>query len=139
MIDISLNVSLDTKVNKDPDTFSRTLNDYHRFLWEKPLPNGSYFRLEQNDKPPYYLRYQKGHKQLKLSSDSITHTYSNRKETQKFIQTIDPVKFRNFYYLAFTIGGYIIFPAEKITHQPTINIIRGLHPYINDRFDLTLE
>ena len=83
MIDISINVFLDTKQNKDPDTFSRTLNDYHHFLWEKPLPNGSYFWLDQNDTPPYYLRYQKGHKQHRLSIDSITHNIQQAESNAK--------------------------------------------------------
>lgn len=33
----------------------------------------------------------------------------------------------------------LIFPAKRINGNPTINAIRGMHGWIRDRFDLTLE
>lgn len=44
-----------------------------------------------------------------------------------------------FYDLGSTIGAYIIFPANMIDKQPTMNMIRGTHKKIDDRFDFTLE
>lgn len=38
-----------------------------------------------------------------------------------------------------TIGSYILFPNKRITGNYTINQARGINPYIDDRFDLTLE
>ena len=38
-----------------------------------------------------------------------------------------------------TIGGFIIFPGNRVDDQQTINQARGTHPKIGDRFDLTLE
>ena len=42
-------------------------------------------------------------------------------------------------HIAYTIGDMIVFPAEKINGKPTINVARGFHPRVRDRFDLTLE
>ncbi len=138
-IDTTFNMLVDTPPKKDPDTFSQTLNNYHKVLWEKPLSDGTLFTLTQNEKPPYNLTHQSKHGYFKLSSDSIAHTLSTWKETQSYMHLVDVNQFKEFYHLAFTIGGYIIFPSEKIENKPTLNIIRGMHPLIRDRFDLTLE
>ena len=39
MIDITFDFRTDSK-GRDPDTYSPTLNAYHRALWSKELPNG---------------------------------------------------------------------------------------------------
>ncbi len=57
----------------------------------------------------------------------------------KTIRAIPKTMSVHFYDLASTVGGYIIFPANRINGQPSINGIRGIHPNIMDRFDLTLE
>ena len=44
-----------------------------------------------------------------------------------------------FYNLAHTIGGYLIFPGNRINGLPKINQERGTNKRINDRIDLTLE
>jgi len=44
-----------------------------------------------------------------------------------------------FYGLCCTIGGYIVFPANRVDGRATINAARGMHPRIGDRIDLTLE
>ena len=44
-IDITFDVYSDTPVGKDPDAHSSTLRTYHKFLWDKSLPNGSRFFL----------------------------------------------------------------------------------------------
>jgi hypothetical protein len=56
-IDIAFKVYSDTPDNKDPDTYSRTLSDYHKLLWDKPLPCGKRFSLTSNQVPPYYMRH----------------------------------------------------------------------------------
>ena len=140
-IDTSLPMHLDTPANKDPDTYSRILHGYHRLLWTKKLPDGNHFRLVASDDPPFYLRYKSPSGELLLSSDSIIHTYTRwkRESMASIIRSIPKSENDAFYDLASTIGGYVIFPAKQIDRQPTINGIRGMHPKIMDRFDLSLE
>ncbi|MCL2166636.1 MAG: hypothetical protein FWH49_05025 [Clostridiales bacterium] len=132
----------DTHGNKDPDTHSRTLRDYHLLLWDKLLPNGKRFSLTSTQKAPYYLTYRSVVEEFVLSSDSIVHTYSRRRKDasiSNIVKQVDPMRIMDFYALASTIGGYIIFPANQIDRKPTINCIRAMHPKIGDRFDFALE
>ena len=131
----------DTPDGKDPDTYSRTLRNYHILLWNKALPNGKMLKLTANDKPPFHLTHSSELGEYCLSSDSILHTYTRwtRESMVKITQAIPNNEKEAFYDLASTIGGYILFPANQIERKPTINGIRGMHPRINDRFDLTLE
>ena len=55
------------------------------------------------------------------------------------INQIPSKEIDSFFYLCGTIGGYIIFPSNKVNNQMTINGARGLNSKILDRFDLTLE
>ncbi len=43
-IDTSFDFRTDAS-GRDPDTHSRTLRQYHKLLWSKPLPNGRPFCL----------------------------------------------------------------------------------------------
>jgi hypothetical protein len=74
-----------------------------------------------------------------LTSDSIGHTYSRIKRTKDIISNINPDRIYEFWNLAHTIGAYLIFPSDTIDNKRTINVVRGLHPYIIDRIDFTLE
>jgi hypothetical protein len=38
-----------------------------------------------------------------------------------------------------TIGGMMVFPANRVDGKPTINAMRGLNRQIADRLDITLE
>ena len=140
-IDTTIKMYTDTPANRDPDTYSRTLRDYHLLLWSKPLPNAKRFKLTANEKPPYCLTHKSDLGVFCLSSDSILHTYTRwtRESMAKIIRTIPKSESDEFYDLASTIGGYIVFPANQIERKPTINGIRGMHPRIMDRFDYTLE
>lgn len=141
IIDTSFLMYSDTPANKDPDTYSRTLHEYHRLLWTKQLPSGSQFVLIPSEDAPFYLGYRSLTGDILLSSDSIIHTYTRwkRESIASIIRSIPKHENDEFYDLASTIGGYIVFPAMRINRQPTINSIRGIHPRIMDRFDLTLE
>ena len=141
MIDTNYKMNMDTPGNKDPDTFSRTLCDYHLLLWSKPLPSGKLFNLTAKPPPPYYLYHNSDIGEFCFTSDSIIHTYLKWKSIPiaGIINAVAKSEIDSFYDLAHTIGGYIIFPANRIERQPTINAIRGMHPLIKDRFDLTLE
>jgi len=136
-IDINFNFYSDTPQGKDPDSYSPTLRNYHKILWNKALPNGSKFEID--DKTPMRLHHKSELGEFFLSSDSIAHTYSNIKSTTHIIKNIDNDEIDKFFSLCSTIGGYIIYPSERINNQMTINGARGVNKKIRDRFDLTLE
>jgi len=136
-ININFNFYSDTPKGKDPDSYSLTLRSYHRILWSRELPNGSLFKLDETI--PMRLHHKSELGEFVLSSDSIAHTYSNIKSTTDIIKKIDAEELEKFVSLCSTIGGYIIFPSERINNQMTINGARGVNKKIRDRFDLTLE
>jgi hypothetical protein len=45
----------------------------------------------------------------------------------------------SFRSIGYTMGGMIIFPANRVDGKNTINGARGFHPLIKDRIDLTME
>ncbi|MDR2162906.1 MAG: hypothetical protein LBO70_03045 [Clostridiales Family XIII bacterium] len=55
------------------------------------------------------------------------------------VGSFPPNEISAFYDLASTIGGYVVFPANKIDGKPTINGARGMSALLRDRFDLALE
>jgi hypothetical protein len=136
-IDINFNFYSDTPKGKDPDSYSPTLRNYHKILWSKVLPNGLKFELD--DKTPMRLHHKSNLGEFFLSSDSIAHTYSKTQSTVHIIKDIQVDEINDFFSLCSTIGGYIIYPSERINNQMTINGSRGINRNIRDRFDLTLE
>ena len=136
-IDINFNVYSDTPEGKDPDSFSATLRNYHKFLWSKPLPNNKEFYL--NLDTPKLLHHKSALGEFFISSDSIGHTYSRVKKMSHIIEQISDEEINDFFSICSTIGAYIIFPAKRINNKMTINGARGVNHKIQDRFDLTLE
>ena len=136
-IDTDFNVYLDTPKGKDPDSFSPTLRKYHYILWSKYLPNNKYFLLDLDTPRLLHHKFELG--EYFLSSDAITHCYSNVKKMAHIIKQIRPEEVQEFERICSTIGGYIIFPAKRIDNKMTINGARGCNHKIQDRFDLTLE
>jgi hypothetical protein len=139
---VDTNFKMYSDCKKDPDTFSPTLRDYHLYLWSKPLPCGENFTLTSKETPPYYLYHKSALGEFCLSSDNIIPTYSRRasKPIADIVSAFPKTEIDDFYDLACTIGGYVVFPANKIDGKQTINQIRGtLRRQIDDRFDLTLE
>ena len=136
-IDINFDVSSDTPDNKDPDSFSPRLREYHQVLWSKPLPSGVNFHLDLNT--PKLLHHISELGEFFLSSDSIGHTYSEWKRMSHIIGEFERKELKLFYFTCSTIGAYIIFPAKRIDNKMTINGARGVNHKIQDRFDLTLE
>jgi hypothetical protein len=55
------------------------------------------------------------------------------------IQLIPETEMTAFLDLSYTIGGFIIFPGNRINSLQTINQARGCNSKICDRIDLTLE
>ena len=137
LIDIEYDFRTDSN-GGDVDKYSSTLRKYHKILWSKPLPNGNNFLLDDSI-DDVYLYYKTESQEHFLSSDSIVHTYSKWKRTENIINQIPKNEINDFLNIAYTIGGYIIFPSNKVNNLPTINMERGTNQKIDDRFDLTLE
>lgn len=128
----------DTPEGGDPDAQSPTLRRYHKLLWSKPLPSGRLLQLDDSGPKPY-LYYKSGSGEFRLSSDAITHSYKNTKRLAHIIGQISNAEVDEFYFAASTIGGYILFPSNRVKGVMTINGARGCNYKICDRFDLTLE
>lgn len=136
VIDTTFNFYADAR-GGDPDSTSPTLRNYHKLLWSRPLPNGTIFQLTTN-RNGAYLYHNSSLGEYFLGSDSITHSYKNHKRKSWLTKQI-PEEVDELFDLGSTIGGYIIFPNNRISGKPTINGARGCHNLIDDRFDLTLE
>jgi len=138
---MKIDITFDTRTDsngKDPDFASRTLRQFHKTLWSKPLPNSRVFTLsDSHDRVYLYHNSELG--EFRLSSDAITHSYSGWKRMQHIISQISQTEIENFFSLGCTVGSYIIFPYNKVEGTGTINQARGVSKKINDRFDLTLE
>jgi hypothetical protein len=135
MIDITFDFRSDTPPGKDPDTFSPTLRRYHQLLWSKPLPSGATFELGVTG-PPYYLHHRSELGEFCLSSDTVVPGF---RWLAPIIDQIPEVEREQFMHVGYTIGGMMVFPANRVAGKMTINQRRGCHHQIKDRFDLTLE
>jgi len=123
---------------KDPDSHSQTLRRYHRLLWSKTLPDGTFFALKDLGSKGY-LQHQSASGEFRLSSDTIFRAFPNHKKMQHIITQVPEVDREEVLHRGYTIGGMILFPAVKIEGKQTINQARGMNAKIEDRFDLTLE
>ena len=142
MIDIKFSSLSDTPKDKngnykDPDRHSKTLREYHMYLWSKHLQSGYFFSLDKYSQGR--MIHKLGSQEFVLSSDSIGHTYRKWPEMKDIIKHISPNEIDSFLTLCTSIGGYIIFPAKKVNNHFTINQSRGVNKQICDRWDLTLE
>ena len=123
---------------RDPDTNSPTLRRYHQLLWSKPLPGGEVFDLDATT-PGVYLHHRSHLGEFMLASDSVIPTFTRRARMQPIISQLPEAENDAFRTLAYTIGGMMVFPGNKIDKKMTINGARGFDPRISDRLDLTLE
>jgi hypothetical protein len=140
-IDITYDFRLDSN-GGDPDAVSPTLAKYHKIFWSKVLPNGSFFDLTEskNQYNSFVLEHKSGLGEYWLSSDSIIASYSKYIRMQNIIKNIPEEEIKIFLDIAYTIGGFIVFPCNVVNNLPTINQDRGFSQHkIKDRFDLTLE
>jgi hypothetical protein len=132
-IDITFDFRRDTPEGKDPDSHSKTLRRYHRRLWSKPLPCGQLFNLNEQG---HYLRHESALGGFMLSSDAVIPTF----RWNDCIKSMIPEKqLMAFNTAGYTIGGMMVWPANRIDGKWTINQARGCTKQIGDRFDLTLE
>ena len=134
-IDITFDFRQDTPVGKDPDTHSKTLRRYHKLLWNKRLPCGTFFELDDTV-PGHYLHHRSAVGEFSLSSDAVIPTFKWHKRIQALIPE---EKLEAFDAAGYTMGGMMLFPANRIDGKWTINQARGCTRRIGDRFDLTLE
>ena len=134
-IDINFNFYSDSN-GRDPDRVSKTLREYHKILWSKNLPCGNFFELAK--KSNSYLYHKSSMGEFFLGSDAIINSYRHSKRKSWLYKKI-PKEMDELFDIGSTIGGYIIFPSNKIAGFHTINQGRGVNNLIDDRFDLTLE
>ena len=123
---------------KDPDTYSPTLREYHRLLWGKLLPNGPYFDLDDTVFG-VYLHHRSAIGEFFLSSDSVIPTFTRWVSMRHITELFPEEENEAFRSIGYTIGGMMVFPANRIDRKQTINGARGFNRKIADRFDLTLE
>lgn len=119
----------------DPDSDSSTLQQYHKLLWSKPLPNGEVMDL----KAGYGANYLTW-KEFRFGSDSITASFRYVRYKSMIEQVAKAMPnytnfMENYIRRSYTIGGAIIFPKW----HGGINQSRGWNAFIRDRWDLTLE
>lgn len=119
----------------DPDSSSCTLQEYHRILWSKELPNGEKMDLRAGS-GSNYLTWDN----FRFGSDSIITSFRYLSYSYMIEQVKNRVGdykafYEDFIHRSYTIGGMIIFPK----HRNSMNQVRGTTKAIADRWDLTLE
>ena len=134
MIDITFDFRSDSG-GKDPDSYSSTLNAYHKALWSKELPNGEMMSL-QSGKAPFVLNW----KEFYFTSDTLVITMANGKNTKIISQVRELIEYYDEFQehllrRSYSIGSMIIFPV----HRNSMNQRKGMNARIFDRWDLTLE
>lgn len=137
VIDITYDFRSDSG-GKDPDAYSPTLRRYHRRLWSKPLPCGTFFALSDTERG-VYLHHSSSLGNFSLSSDSVIPSFTRWKSLKHITSLFPEAENEAFRAIGYTIGGMMIFPATRVDGKHTINVMRGFTRQIADRFDLTLE
>lgn len=137
MIDTTFDFRTDATTD-DPDQSSPTLRRYHRQLWSKPLPSGDIFDLVETT-PRVYLHHRSILGEFFLASDSVIPTFTRYVEVRPITDQLPEDEHEAFRTIGYTIGGMMVFPANKVDNKLTLNGARGLYPRIADRMDLTLE
>ena len=117
---------------------SITLKKYHMLLWRKMLPNGKYFLLHDCVKTVYLFLWIDKKNNYPISSYPIAQTYL-KLEDMDLIKKISKEEFNSFLTVGNTIGGFIIFPSNKIDDLPSISEECNTNSQICNRFDIILE
>lgn len=123
---------------KDPDITSPTLRRYHKVLWTRPLPDGTLFDLDDTT-PGVYLHHLSDRGEFFLSSDGVIQTFTRWGALKRITEQLPEAESETFRTLAYTIGGMIVRPGNRVDGKMTINGARGFLVRIADRMDLTLE
>ncbi|GHT68817.1 hypothetical protein FACS1894110_17180 [Spirochaetia bacterium] len=140
-IDITYDFRTDSPPLEDPDRYSETLKEYHKRLWDKPLPNGQDFHLDDEDDGCNHLYHNSDLGEYRLSSDTMINTFYGLTwmGINNITEQIPENDYEEFVHISNTIGNRILFPHNKINGKSTINVQRWNDENIKDRFDLTLE
>jgi len=136
MIDVSFDFQ-DEVGGKDSDRYSPTLQEYHRILWSKPLPNGKIFKLDKISQNRLYHKSDMG--EFYLSSDRAITSFWKRKSFEHITSKLPLDQLKQYDQTTDTIGGIVIWPSNRIGTRQTINGARGFNRMISDRLDLTIE
>jgi len=136
MIDTTFNFQSETP-GRDPDKYSPTLQEYHRILWSKILPNGKMFNLTKVSNCRLFHKSDLG--EFTLSSDRAIPDYSSWRRLEHITSKVSAKKIDSFVKLTNTIGAIVVWPGNQVNGLPTINADRGFNRLISDRLDLTLE
>lgn len=136
-IDTTFNFQSETEP-LDADKYSKRLQEYHKILWSKPLPNGKMFNLESNEED-CKLTHNSVLGKFVLSSDRAVSTFTRWGKMKHITSQIPKDKLEYFRNITESIGAIIIWPSNRIDNKLTINGARGLNSLISDRLDLTLE
>lgn len=121
--------------SSDPDSVSKTLQNYQKSLYSRVLPIGETMNLKIGLGSDYLTW-----NGFRFGSDSITTGFRYNKYNW-MIENVKKTKsdyreyMEDYIRKTYTIGGNIIFPKRK----DSINQRRGCDPRIRDRWDLTLE
>ena len=99
------------------------------------MPSGGPFELGVTG-PPSYLHHRSELGEFWLSSDAVVPSF---RWLAPIIDQIPEVEREAFMHIGYTIGGMMVFPANRVGGRMTINQRRGCHHQIKDRFDVTLE
>jgi hypothetical protein len=78
LIDTTFDVRTDSH-GRDPDSASAALKQFHIELWSKPLPSGTYLRLE--DAGSKYLNAVHDAGSLRVTSDTISNSMGGQKKS----------------------------------------------------------
>ncbi|MBP6917062.1 hypothetical protein KBB76_02560 [Candidatus Saccharibacteria bacterium] len=136
MIDVSFDFQKEANY-KDPDRYSPTLQEYHRILWSKPLPNGKPFTLTKISNNRLYHKSSLG--EFYLSSDRAITSFWKRKSFNHIASEFSVDELKEYDRILDTIGGIVVWPSNRIEGCQTINGARGFNRMISDRLDLTIE
>lgn len=66
-------------------------------------------------------------------------TFTRWKSLAHVVDSVPGLERERFLSIGYTIGGMMVFPANRVDGKQTINGARGFNRRIADRFDLTLE
>lgn len=138
-VDVGFDVTTDAG-GGDPDLTSATLRAFHQLLWSKPLPDGRVLTLDRM-RSGAYLFHESELGTFYLASDGIggpAYDRSYTKQMRGIVAQFDAAEIAALRQTYLTIGGFIVFPGNKVDGRATINGARGLDRRIADRIDLTL-
>ena len=102
------------------------------------MPGGALFDLNDT-KRRVYLHHCSELGEFFFSSDSVIATFTRWGFAKTHPELHSEEENEAFMAISYTIGGMMVFPANRIDRKWTINQAHGCLKKISDRFDLALE